>query len=119
MYEYAGTIIKVIDGDTVDVDIDLGMDVHIKQRLRIMGIDAPEINAAGTAGEESRDWLRRYLLRGDTVIIRTVKDRREKYGRYLASIQAAPTAWEGVMPIDIGTELINAGHAVAYTGGAR
>lgn len=119
MYEYAAEIIKVIDGDTVDVDIDLGLDVHRRERIRIMGVDAPEINAAGPEGEAARDWLRKYLLPGDIVIIRTVKDRKEKYGRYLASIQAAPAAWQHEMPIDIATELINAGHARAYSGGAR
>ena len=119
MYEYEARVIKVIDGDTVDVDIDLGMDVHIKQRLRILGIDAPEIPAIGIEGEAARDWLRKYLLPGDTVIVRTVKDRKEKYGRYLASIQAAPLAWTEVLPIDIATELIRAGHAVPYSGGKR
>lgn len=119
MYEYSAIVLKVIDGDTVDVDIDLGLNVHRHERLRIVGIDAPEINAPGTAGEEARDWLRKYLVIGDTIIVRTVKDRKEKYGRYLASIQAAPHAWEGTMPIDIGTEMIAAGHARAYDGGAR
>lgn len=103
----------------MDVDLDLGLDVHRYERLRLLGIDAPEVNAKGTEGEEARDWLRKYLLPGDTVIVRTVKDRKEKYGRYLASIQAAPHAWEGELPIDICTELVKAGHARAYDGGAR
>ena len=43
MYEYKATVIKVIDGDTVDVDLDLGFDVMLKkERVRIMGIDTPE-----------------------------------------------------------------------------
>lgn len=120
MYEYMAVIRKVVDGDTVDVDIDLGLSVwKHNERLRIMGIDAPEINAVGTEGEAARDWLRTYLVPGDVVIIRTVKDKTEKYGRYLASIEAAPHAWPNELPIDIATEMINAGHAVPYYGGAR
>jgi micrococcal nuclease len=119
MYEYAARVIKVVDGDTVDVDIDLGLDVHRKERLRILGVDAPEVSAPGPEGENARDWLRKYLLPGDTVIIRTVKDRKEKYGRYLASIQAAPAAWEGALPIDISAEMIKAGYARPYDGGKR
>ena len=117
MYTYLATIIKVVDGDTVDVLIDLGMEVSIKQRLRLMGIDAPEV--ATQDGRDSRDWLRQYLPPGDVVIIRTIKDRQEKYGRYLAYIEAAPKTWTGTLPIDIAQELINAGHAVPYDGGRR
>lgn len=119
MYEYAALVVKVIDGDTVDVDIDLGLDVWKKERIRILGIDAPEINAVGPEGEAARDWLRTYLVPGDVVILRTVKDKKEKYGRYLASIQAAPKAWPNELPIDIATEMVNAGHARVYNGGAR
>lgn len=119
MYEYEAQVLRVVDGDTVDCTVDLGMDVQIYQRLRLVGIDAPEINTAGTEGEDARDWLRKYLVPGDTIIVKTVKDRREKYGRYLASITAAPREWEGELPIDISAEMIRAGHARPYNGGAR
>lgn len=112
MYEYKAEVIKVVDADTVDVLLDLGMDVQIHQRLRLYGINAPEVSTQ--AGKDARDWLRQYLVPGDTVIVKTIKDRREKYGRYLADIQAAPKAWPGVLPIDICAELLKAGHAVPY-----
>lgn len=112
MYEYVGTIIKVVDGDTVDVNVDLGMDVHCNQRFRLLGINAPE--HGNPAGDASTAWLKTLLLVGDTVIIRTHKDKREKYGRYLATIEAAPHDWAGTLPVDIATESIKAGHALPW-----
>lgn len=114
MYEYMATIIKVVDGDTVDVNVDLGLDVHVNQRLRLLGINAPEHGSPD--GDASTRWLKQYLLPGDVVIIRTQKDKREKYGRYLATIEAAPKAWTGSLPIDIATESIKAGHALPWDG---
>lgn len=115
MYEYRATILRVVDGDTVDVTLDLGFDVHLKQRLRLRGIDAPELRT--TEGKASRDWLRTLLPPGESVVVRTEKDRREKYGRYLATVQAAPQGWGGLV-IDVCTELLKAGHASPYTPGA-
>lgn len=117
MYEYAGTIVRVIDGDTVDVTLDLGLDIHVNQRLRLVGVNAPEKNTP--EGMAAKAWMEQYLLPGDTVVVKTVKDHKEKYGRYLASVRAAPHAWKGTLDIDIATELVKAGHAVPYDGGKR
>jgi len=83
MYEYRCVILKVIDGDTVDADVDLGFDVHMKMRFRLADIDAPEMRTE--EGKIVRDWLVRTLQVGSTCVVRTNKDRREKYGRYLGS----------------------------------
>ncbi|ODC01215.1 nuclease [Candidatus Thiodiazotropha endoloripes] len=86
-YTYRATITGVYDGDTVTADIDLGLSTWVHgEKLRLHRIDAPEVRGAERpAGLESRDWLREKVL-GKTVIIQTIKDRKGKYGRYLAEI---------------------------------
>lgn len=86
MYEYKATITKVYDGDTVTAVINLGFNVSVTEKLRLARINTPEIR-----GEErpdgliSRDKLRERIL-GKEVIIRTEKDKKGKYGRYIAEI---------------------------------
>tara|TARA_R110000796_G_scaffold248124_3_gene374574 strand:- start:172 stop:510 length:339 start_codon:yes stop_codon:yes gene_type:complete len=86
MYEYRANIIKIYDGDTVTAKIDLGFKVNFTENLRLLRINTPEIR-----GEEreqgliSRDRLRELILNED-VIIKTKKDKKGKYGRYLAEI---------------------------------
>lgn len=88
MYEYKATVINIYDGDTIRADIDLGFGVIIKnQALRLYGINAPEVTGEEReSGLISRDKLRELLLNKE-VIIKTYKDSKEKYGRYLATIQ--------------------------------
>ena len=86
LYNYRATIIKVHDGDTVTARIDLGFDVSVTETFRLARINAPEVvGASKTRGLESRDYLRQQLL-NCLVDLTTQKDRREKYGRYLAEI---------------------------------
>jgi micrococcal nuclease len=103
MYEYRATITRVIDGDTVICDIDLGLRVFLHdQRLRLLNVDAPELSTI--AGKQAYWWLRA-RIEGQTVMIRTVKDKMEKYGRWLATI------W---MPDGINTVnqlIVDEGHA--------
>jgi micrococcal nuclease len=87
LYEYNAVIRSVYDGDTCRADIDLGFGIWTSnQSLRLLGIDAPELGKPG--GKEARDYLRQMLPIGATVVIRTVKDEDDKYGRLLASIVA-------------------------------
>ncbi len=83
MYEYRATIVKHVDADTSRVSIDLGLDVTVRATIRWADINAPEISTE--AGEESLLVLRTMLPEGSRCIIRTIKDRREKYGRYLGT----------------------------------
>lgn len=87
MYEYYADIKSIYDGDTVRADIDLGFGVKLEnQPLRFYGINAPEITGElKNEGLISRDKLREKIL-GKRVIIRTYKDSKEKYGRYLATV---------------------------------
>lgn len=84
-YEYAATAVRVIDGDTVDVDVDLGFSVTLRQRLRLLGVNTPERGHVGW--QQATDWLRAQCPAGAKLEIRTVKDRTEKYGRMLAHIR--------------------------------
>jgi len=85
MYTYRGEVKAVIDADTIDVLIDLGFGVHTMQRLRLYGIDAPEMRTE--AGKIAKEYVKSVLLGGDAfkyVYVRTIKDRKDKYGRKLA-----------------------------------
>lgn len=110
MYEYRATLLRVVDGDTVHLEVDLGLDVRLQIGTRLAGIDAPELNTL--AGKASRDYLRLLIPPGTPVTVRTEKDRREKYGRYLVWI----TMLDGV---DVNGLLVAEGHARPYDGGAR
>ena len=87
MFEYRATIVRVIDGDTVVADIDLGMNVWRRNEpLRLYGVNAPEVVGADkAAGLAAKDWLVS-IFEGKRVTIRTQKDKTEKYGRWLAVI---------------------------------
>ena len=109
MYEYACTITRVVDGDTQHVNVDLGCDVHIDLTLRLLGIDCPEMNTdEGVAAKEfAIAWFEDHDTNFGVFTLQTVKDHREKYGRYLATLVA-----------DDGTTLnqalLDAGLAVPY-----
>jgi micrococcal nuclease len=118
MFEYRATAINVVDGDTLDVIIDLGLTITIKQRVRLYGIDTPERGHPGA--DAASVALREYVLPVDPnvmtrlplpLIIRTVKP-HDKYGRWLASIET-PT-----VP-DVAARMIELGLGIEYYGGAR
>lgn len=94
MYSYRGNVTKVIDGDTIDVDVDLGFHVTLNMRLRLYGINAPEMKGETIeAGKASRAWLDAKLAADNyEVDILTIKDKREKYGRYLAKVYTRQSA---------------------------
>lgn len=89
MYEYrVKSVLSVVDGDTIDVDIDLGFDISLTKRVRLAGIDTPESRTTDKAekalGLEVKELLKKTLKDAKTVVIRTEKpDSTEKYGRIL------------------------------------
>ena len=87
LYVYKAHVVSVYDGDTCTVDIDLGLRTWIrKEKIRLHGINAPEIRGAEREqGLKSAEYLRRLILDRD-IILQTIKDRKEKYGRYLGDI---------------------------------
>ena len=120
MYEYKCTIVRVVDGDTVDVDIDLGFGVWLKdERVRIMGIDTPESRTSDKVekvfGKAAKARLQELL--GETSILRTQinkngEDMKGKFGRVLGDFVAK----DGRMVTEVMTE---EGHCVPYTGGSK
>jgi micrococcal nuclease len=109
LFHYTARVQSVYDGDTCRVDIDLGLGIWIRnEKLRLVRINAPEMTGPEKAkGEVSRDFLRE-LIDGREVIIETLKDRRGKYGRYLAEIWIEQ---EGVW-INVNDTLVAAGQAI-------
>ena len=111
LYEYHATILKVVDGDTIDARMDLGLEVSVTTRLRLAGIDAPERNTE--AGKMAALWLSDRLPVGSVVTIRTQKDKREKFGRYLAEVVVDGSAQT------LNEAMLGIGLAKPYSGGKR
>jgi micrococcal nuclease len=90
LYYYQATVRSVYDGDTMTVDIDLGLHVWLHgEKLRLLRINAPELRGSThEAGAAARDFLRS-LVEGKSIVIETFKDDKEKYGRYLAEVWVA------------------------------
>ena len=114
MYEYKATIVKVVDGDTVDVDIDLGFDVWLRnQRIRLYGIDTPECRQRNKAGKAhgllAKAYVQKALVVGEVYALRTRE--KGKFGRYLGEIKVGRTT--------INKVLIKEGLAVEYTGQSK
>lgn len=91
MYTYNAELIEVIDGDTLDLKVDLGFDTSISIRVRLSGVDTPEIRTTNLAEKErglkARDFVKEIFAKnGNKCVVQTVKDKKEKYGRYLATI---------------------------------
>ena len=107
MYEDRALITKVYDGDTLTADIDLGFGVVLrKQKLRIRGINAPEVRGKQrAAGLVTRDRLRD-MVYNKAVIVRTHKDRKGKYGRWLADVY--------IDNVSVSETLLSEGLAVSY-----
>ena len=120
MYEYRAKVIKVIDGDTVDVDIDLGFGVWLEdERVRIMGIDTPESRTRDKVekkfGLAAKARLKELL--GATPILKTQvgkggEDMKGKFGRILGDFLTEDGKKCGEL-------LVKEGHAVKYMGGAK
>mgnify|MGYP003326517070 CR=1 FL=1 len=111
-YSYTADIIRVVDGDTIDISIDLGFEVARKERVRIAGINAPEIHtkdaAEKAAGMTARQFVVDWVAKHPQVTVTTVKD-AEKYGRYLAHVV-------GTDGQDLGQLLLAANLAKPYDG---
>lgn len=92
MYEYQAKVIKVVDADTYELEIDLGFNITITHRVRLLGVDAFETKLirGNTAeevelGQKIKEIMHEMLTDKD-VLIHTVKDRSDKYGRYLVDM---------------------------------
>lgn len=96
-FEYYAQVVRVVDGDTLDLMVDLGFGVHKKDRFRLLDVDTPEIYGVKkdseeyTRGKEASQFVLNWLqenCENNQVYIKTHKDKQGKYGRYLAHVCA-------------------------------
>ena len=119
MYEYrVKNVTKIVDGDTIDVVIDLGFDIYFSSRVRLAGIDAPESRTRDlkekALGLESKDYLKKRLEQATNIVIRTEKvNSSEKYGRILGWIYL-----DGETK-SVNHEMIEKGYAWGYLGDTK
>lgn len=108
MYNYKAIITEVVDGDTVTARVDLGFGIERTDRFRLYGINAPEMKLdTKIAGEASKARLAELVL-NKQVVISTYKDKREKYGRYLATIFIQEDS------VSVNDIMVKEGHAKPY-----
>ena len=119
MYEYFVKEVKnVVDGDTIDVIIDLGFDILFASRVRLAGIDTPESRTTDKAekalGLEAKEYLKKNLKDAKSVVIRTEKmDSSEKYGRILGWVYINGESES------VNNKMINDGYAWGYLGDTK
>jgi len=112
MYEYQASLMSIHDGDTVWMHVDLGCRITLDMELRLDGVDAPELRT--NAGDLALSWITQWFKDNPApYTVRTVKDKKEKWGRYLATVICPKTA------ATLNTDLISSGNAKAYFGGTR
>ncbi|NOX19506.1 MAG: thermonuclease family protein [Chlorobi bacterium] len=110
LYHYKAFVVSVYDGDTVTVDIDLGLHVTLKkEKIRLARINAPELRGEEhDEGIKSRDFLRSLVIEKN-IFLETIKDRKGKYGRYLGELWAQD---EDEKYFNVNDELVKKGFAV-------
>jgi micrococcal nuclease len=126
MYEYKAIVNRVVDGDTIDVTIDLGFSVWKKMRVRMEGINTPESRTRDLEekkrGLAAKDRLKEILEFNNSKCVLKVSG-VGKYGRALATVlveSLSPLNGEdGITLIDVNKQLIEEGHAIEYYGGKR
>lgn len=108
-YIYKAEVVSVYDGDTITVNIDLGFNTWIfKEKIRLNRINAPEIKGSSKKkGIESRNFLQNLIL-GKEILIETIKDKKEKYGRYLGEVYLKT----GSETINVNDKMVQSGFAV-------
>ena len=118
MYEYRCVVKRVVDGDTVDIDIDLGFDVHLrKERVRIYGIDCEESRTRDKEekkyGLAAKKFVKDFLSDGIVTLVTKKYDAKGKFGRILGDFHVTNT--DGVTRV-LSSAMILTHHAVLYEG---
>ena len=113
MYQYKAHVVRVVDGDTVDLAVDLGFNIIQTGKYRLYGpdprkpwgMDAPELSTP--EGQAAKAYLQTILQVGFEVMVETIKDRKEKFGRWLAVVHLCDGTGRNA-----NDEMVKAGHAV-------
>jgi micrococcal nuclease len=111
-------ILRVVDGDTIDADIDLGFSISLEKRIRLAGVDTPESRTKDEyekkLGLESKEWLKNRLQFAKDIIIKTeLPDSTEKYGRIIGHLFINNEA------TSLNEQMIVSGFAWEYDGGTK
>ena len=112
------SVLKVVDGDTIDADIDLGFDISLTKRIRLAGVDTPESRTTDAAekklGLEVKEWLKHRLEFAKDILIKTeLPDSTEKYGRIIGHL------FINNEPTSLNDQMIVEGYAWTYDGGTK
>lgn len=113
MYEYKAHLVRVIDGDTIEADVDLGFYITMRLRFRFLGIDTPELNSKVAAERETALKAKAFTeaaLAGATLVLRTEK--ADSFGRWLATVLYTTNG----MTKNLNEELLTNGLAVKFKG---
>lgn len=127
MYQYKAKLIRVVDGDTVDALIDCGFSTFKKERIRLYGIDAPESRTRDKAekkrGLAATARLKELIKEGkDEFIVKTIIDKKGKYGRLLGILYREESFSSEFDPTDYPSYnqvLVEEGHAIEYIRGKK
>ena len=111
-------ITKVVDGDTIDADIDLGFDISLSKRIRLAAVDTPESRTADANekkyGLESKEWLKHKVENAKNILIKTeLPDSTEKYGRIIGHL------FINDQEKSLNDQMISEGYAWTYDGGTK
>jgi micrococcal nuclease len=112
------SVLKVVDGDTIDASIDLGFDISLSKRIRLAGIDTPESRTRDleekALGLESKEWLKKTLEGAKDILIKTeLPGSTEKYGRIIGHL------FINGQETSLNNQMITSGYALAYDGGTK
>ena len=111
-------VLKIVDGDTIDANIDLGFDISLTKRVRLNGIDTPESRTTDlkekALGLEVKEWLKHKLEGAKDILIKTqLPDSTEKYCRILGNLYINNES------LSLNEQMVNAGYAWSYKGDAK
>ena len=111
-FTYKAEVTRVVDGDTIDVELDLGFSILMRARVRLLGIDTPESRTRDLEekkfGLAAKDYLKHWIEEQEYVMIESTE--KGKFGRVLGNV------WNPECTICINTKMIEDHHAVEYTG---
>jgi micrococcal nuclease len=116
---YSAKVLKVIDGDTVDLMVDLGFSVHHKIRVRLYGVNTPESRTKDLAekalGLKAKKFTEDWVARHSSVFVKTIAGKDDKYGRVLAMIYSSEEV-KSISTACLNEEIVQSGLARAYFG---
>jgi len=118
LFFYRAEVVNVIDGDTLDLLVDLGFNIHHSIRVRLNGVNTPESRTSDIKEKElglkAKDFTKDWTVRHPVVYVSTVKDKKEKFGRILAQVYS-----DQDKTACLNEDLIGSGYARAYSGEKR